>query len=115
MMGAECVREWTVGASRAVCVVGSGGRGSCCGIGMAELLVLLLHEIMTPVVLLPLRVHGGRAKGSLERGKGSPVVDLSKLDMQKKCKKNEHRRKLRKNEYRRKMRKMSTAEKPCGI
>ena len=58
---AKCVSEWAVGACGAVGVVGGGGRRSC-GIWVGELLMMLLHQIMIPVVLLPLRVHGGWAK-----------------------------------------------------
>ena len=55
---AKCVSEWAVGACGAVGVVGCGGRRSC-GIWVGELLMVLLHQIMIPVVLLPLRIHGG--------------------------------------------------------
>ena len=58
---AKCVSEWAVGACGAVGVVCGGGRRSC-GIWVGELLMMLLHQIMIPVVLLPLRVHGGWAK-----------------------------------------------------
>ena len=55
------VSEWAVGACGAVGVVCGGGRRSC-GIWVGELLMMLLHQIMIPVVLLPLRIHGGWAK-----------------------------------------------------
>ena len=61
MVCAKCVSEWAVGAGGTVCVVG-GGRRRSCGIWAVELLMVLLHQIMIPVVLLPLRVHGGGAK-----------------------------------------------------
>ena len=68
MVCAECMSEWAIGAGGTVCVVGSGGRRGC-GIGVVELLVLLLHQIMIPVILLPLRVHGGGARDHWSVGK----------------------------------------------
>ena len=54
--------EWAVSAGRAVGVVSGCGRGRG-GVRVGELLlVLLLKQIMVPVVLLPLRVHGGWSK-----------------------------------------------------
>ena len=53
--------EWSIGACGAVGMVSGGGRGSC-GVRVGKLLMMLLHQIMIPVVLLPLRVHGGWAK-----------------------------------------------------
>ena len=61
VMCTKCVSEWAVGACGAVGVVCGGGRRSC-GIRVGKLLMMLLHQIMIPVVLLPLRVHGGWAK-----------------------------------------------------
>ena len=80
MVCTECVGEWAIGACGAVGVVSGGGRGSC-GIRVGKLLMMLLHQIMIPVVLLPLRVHGGWAKCHWIVGRGAPIVDLSKLNM----------------------------------
>ena len=80
MVCTKCVSEWAVGACGAVGVVCGGGRRSC-GIRVGKLLMMLLHQIMIPVVLLPLRVHGGWAKCHWIVGRGAPIVDLSKLNM----------------------------------
>ena len=91
LMRTECVGEWTIGASGVVGVVSCGGRRGC-GVRVGKLLMMLLHQIMIPVVLLPLRVHGGWAKCHWIVGRGAPVVDLSKLNMRDKvceCKLNQ--------------------------
>ena len=89
---AECVSEWTIGASGVVGVMSRGGR-RCCGVRVGKLLMmLLLHHIMIPVKLLPLRVHGGWSKCHWIVGRGSPVVGLSKLNTRDKvseCKLNQ--------------------------
>ena len=43
--------------------------------------MVLLHQNLIPVVLLPLRVHGGWAKCHWIVRRGAPIVDLSKLNM----------------------------------
>ena len=91
-MRTECVGEWTIGASGVVGVVSCGGRRSG-GVRVGKLLMmLLLHQIMIPVILLPLRVHGGWSKCHWIVGRGAPVVGLSKLNMRDKvseCKLNQ--------------------------
>ena len=92
LMRTECVGEWTIGASGVVGVVSCGGRRGC-GVRVGKLLMmLLLHQIMIPVILLPLRVHGGWSKCHWIVGRGAPVVGLSKLNMRDKvseCKLNQ--------------------------
>ena len=80
-MRTEGVGEWTIGASGVVGVVSCGGRRGG-GVRVGKLLMmLLLHQIMIPVILLPLRVHGGGSKCHWIVGRGAPVVGLSKLNM----------------------------------
>ena len=81
LMRTECVGEWTIGASGVVGVVSCGGRRGC-GVRVGKLLMmLLLHQIMIPVILLPLCVHGGWSECHWIVGRGAPVVGLSKLNM----------------------------------
>ena len=61
MVRAKGVGEGAVVARGVVGVV-CGGRRRRCGIRVGKLLMVLLHQIMIPVVLLPLGVHGGWAK-----------------------------------------------------
>ena len=83
-MRTERVGEWAIGASGVVGMMSCGGRRSCSVRVGKLLMMLLLHQTMTPVVLLPLRVHGGWSKYHWIVGRRAPVVGLSKLNMRDK-------------------------------
>ena len=65
-VSAKSVGEGTISASRVVWMVAGGrvcGGGIC---GGQLLMLLLLREVVVPIVLLPLCVHGGVAVGTRE-------------------------------------------------
>ena len=77
----KCVSEWAVGACGAVGVVCGGGRRSC-GIWVGELLMMLLHQIFNDSSSIAATARPWwLGEVSLDRGRGAPVVDLSKLNM----------------------------------